>query len=295
MSYSLILLGLLSEQPRYGYDLKQTIETRNFAEYVRLSGGGLYYNLRKLQEEGYIAEQTVEHESNYPDRRIFRITGRGQQHFMELLRQTLDDVEGRRTFDPLDSVLAFGSHLTRAEMVARLRYHRDRLRPTIFELTIFVESFRKAAPIVDPYTTLIVEHALTKTQAEIAFLDDAIERIEHDTAYDRTQRTAEMAQPPYSDTAFIEKVGKTWNGFIAKNTAHAKEYERAAGVAWYPYKKAISNADTNADELASAQESYSRDLAAAWQTYTDAVRTDKDATDAQMRQLRQAHQDEADE
>jgi DNA-binding PadR family transcriptional regulator len=41
MSYRLVILGLLAEQPRYGYELKQAIEERSFARYVPLSGGGL--------------------------------------------------------------------------------------------------------------------------------------------------------------------------------------------------------------------------------------------------------------
>ncbi|MGH7961802.1 MAG: PadR family transcriptional regulator, partial [Candidatus Binatia bacterium] len=44
MSVPLVILGLLSEQPRHGYELRQEVERRLYATYINLSGGSLYYN-----------------------------------------------------------------------------------------------------------------------------------------------------------------------------------------------------------------------------------------------------------
>src|SRR5438552_3008991 len=128
MSYRLILLGLLAEQPRYGYEIKQTIEARSFAEYVRLSGGGLYYSLHKLVDEGYIEEQMVEREGNYPDRHIYQITESGKQRLLQLLRETFSDLEGRRYYDPLDAAFAFASTLSVDEVIARMIHQLDETR-----------------------------------------------------------------------------------------------------------------------------------------------------------------------
>ena len=54
MSVQLVILGLLSEQPRHGYELRQEVERRLYATYINLSGGSLYYNLSQLERAGHV-------------------------------------------------------------------------------------------------------------------------------------------------------------------------------------------------------------------------------------------------
>ena len=157
----LIVLGLLAEQPRYGYNLKQTIKSRSFAEYVRLSGGGLYYNLRKLQEAEYIEEQAVEQSGNYPDRHVYAITEQGRAYFLRLLRETFNDLPGRRFYDPLDAAFAFGAALPKAEVVARLQRHIAHLRPVQAELELMSDLQTRLVGFNDLYIRLIVHHNLS--------------------------------------------------------------------------------------------------------------------------------------
>lgn len=52
-----VILGLLSEAPMTGYDIKRTIDTR-FGFFWNESYGQLYPTLKALHEAGYISEQT---------------------------------------------------------------------------------------------------------------------------------------------------------------------------------------------------------------------------------------------
>lgn len=77
MSVPLVILGLLSEQPRHGYELRQEVERRLYATYINLSGGSLYYNLGQLERAGHIKKAWVEQKGRYPARQVYQITSAG--------------------------------------------------------------------------------------------------------------------------------------------------------------------------------------------------------------------------
>jgi len=77
MSLKYVLLGLLTQQPRYGYELKREAE-QLLGNGAELNPGQLYPLLRKLAEQQLIAGERVEQEDR-PDKRIFTLTEAGTQ------------------------------------------------------------------------------------------------------------------------------------------------------------------------------------------------------------------------
>src|SRR5258708_7515840 len=77
MSLKYVLLGLLTQQPRYGYELKRDAE-QLLGNGAELNPGQLYPLLRKLAEQQLIAGERVEQEDR-PDKRIFTLTEAGAQ------------------------------------------------------------------------------------------------------------------------------------------------------------------------------------------------------------------------
>jgi DNA-binding PadR family transcriptional regulator len=77
MSLKYVLLGLLSQHPRYGYKLKHEAE-QLLGNGAELNPGQLYPLLRKLAEQQLIAGEHVEQEDR-PDKRIFTLTEAGAQ------------------------------------------------------------------------------------------------------------------------------------------------------------------------------------------------------------------------
>ncbi|WP_231638965.1 PadR family transcriptional regulator [Sphingomonas profundi] len=73
----LVLLRLIAEQPRHGYDLIRAIEARTGGAYAP-SPGVIYPTITMLQDMGQIEEATAE-----GSRKAFAITGEGRAHLEE--------------------------------------------------------------------------------------------------------------------------------------------------------------------------------------------------------------------
>jgi DNA-binding PadR family transcriptional regulator len=76
----LVLLNLIAEQPRHGYDIEQAIEERGMREWTEIGFSSIYYMLRKLRREKLI-EGKLEETSSGPARKVrggpARSAGRG--------------------------------------------------------------------------------------------------------------------------------------------------------------------------------------------------------------------------
>ncbi|KJH69486.1 PadR family transcriptional regulator [Aliterella atlantica] len=86
-----ILLALLAEEPRYGYQLIKELENR-YSGFYRPSPGSVYPTLQLLEEGGYLTSEQVE------GKRVYTITDSGR----ELLagRDTPVDFAGRGERSP---------------------------------------------------------------------------------------------------------------------------------------------------------------------------------------------------
>ncbi len=76
-----MLLEMLSDRPRHGYDLIKELEIR-FGGFRRLSPGSVYPTLQMLEEGGYLTSQQ---ESG---KRVYTITDSGRQLLEERTQQT---------------------------------------------------------------------------------------------------------------------------------------------------------------------------------------------------------------
>ena len=177
MSVQLVILGLLSESPRHGYELRQEVERRLYATYINLSGGSLYYNLGQLERAGYVEKARVEQKGRYPARQVYQITEAGSVYLQAELRRLLSDTEGReKVFDPLNTALAFG-HLVdsdelRAALAAHLKWAQDRIAWVRTQKRYWQSreiSFAQAK---------IIEHGLAHCEAEIIWLKKFIRDID---------------------------------------------------------------------------------------------------------------------
>jgi DNA-binding PadR family transcriptional regulator len=77
MSLKYIVLGLLTQQPHYGYELKREAD-RLLGRGADLNPGQLYPLLRKLAEQQLIIGERIEQEDR-PDKRVFTLTEQGER------------------------------------------------------------------------------------------------------------------------------------------------------------------------------------------------------------------------
>lgn len=177
MSVQLVILGLLSEKPRHGYELRQEVERRLYATYINLSGGSLYYNLGQLERAGYVEKTRVEQNGRYPARRIYQITSDGAVHFRTELRKLLFDAEGReRVFDPFNTALAFSHFVDEEELRGALTTHLKWAQERAAWVRVQQEFWHGQE--ISLAQRKIIEHGLAHFEAEIRWLRDFLSDLD---------------------------------------------------------------------------------------------------------------------
>jgi PadR family transcriptional regulator PadR len=124
----IVVLGLLAEEPMYGYDLLERFHERGMGFWTELSRASVYQVLKRLERDGSVAGKAQEGRAG-PDRRVFRITRAGR----ERLADGLEDMASRPAPYETDAGVALGfahalpASSARALADARERSLRDRL------------------------------------------------------------------------------------------------------------------------------------------------------------------------
>lgn len=98
-----VVLGLLAEEPMYGYDLLERFRTRSMVFWVEIGKASVYQALRRLEEHG-LASGRPQTGGAGPDRRVFRITAPGRARLRAGLRERTGDARPYET----DAGLALG-------------------------------------------------------------------------------------------------------------------------------------------------------------------------------------------
>lgn len=73
----LAVLGLVAEQPQYGYQLEQVIEQRGLREWTEIGFSSIYHILNKLEKTGQLAGE-LHQQGDRPPRKVYRITAEGR-------------------------------------------------------------------------------------------------------------------------------------------------------------------------------------------------------------------------
>jgi DNA-binding PadR family transcriptional regulator len=196
----LAVLGLLSEQPLHGYELKKRL-SETLGPLWGISFGSLYPALRRLERSGAI-EAADETESapvgnvstgsldgdlaaarvrrrprtGLRTRKAYRVTDAGEQLFVELLGdETADD---ERTFA---LKLSFCRHLSTADRLAFLERRRAQLTQRL------AKTRRNPARNTDRYTRSLLEHRTQTTQHDLAWIEELIAQERDIARPDRTE------------------------------------------------------------------------------------------------------------
>lgn len=118
MDVKTVCLGMLTEGPASGYDLKKQFES-SFAHFFAAGYGSIYPALASLAEQGLVDCEEVPQEGK-PDRKVYRISDAGREHLLEALRKTTPCHKIRSEFL---AMMCF-AHLMRPEDVAAVIEHR---------------------------------------------------------------------------------------------------------------------------------------------------------------------------
>jgi DNA-binding PadR family transcriptional regulator len=170
IEHELILLGLLKESPKHGYEIKKKIKEILFF-FAGLDLKSVYYPLAVLEKQGLVIKHSNQ-QGRRPKRFIYALTPKGRLRFKELLTKSF--LEFKRPQFCLDSSLYFLYDLPAQEAKRRLRGRMLILKKITRSLK--EQSTSLPAKMALPLNK-ILEHNLQMIAAESKFLSHLIETI----------------------------------------------------------------------------------------------------------------------
>lgn len=170
MEQELLLLGLLKESPKHGYEVKKKIK-----EILSLFAGielkSIYYPLQVLEKRGFVLKRRSKF-GHRPERLVYQLTPKGESRFKQLLTQSL--LSFKRPQFSLDLSLYFLHYLKPDIAVRRLRARMVILKRLSKGLQQMSNSLKKKKPSSLVY---ILEHDLQMVETESKFLSHLVKTI----------------------------------------------------------------------------------------------------------------------
>jgi DNA-binding PadR family transcriptional regulator len=160
-----ILLGLLMQRSRHGYELYQVF-SRDLGRVWRIGLSQLYAQLKQLEEAGLVAVH-VEPQPNRPARKVYHLTAEGREVFLDWVHQPTPHLRQMRV-----------------DFMARLYFFRQLSLPGLAQLVTQqkaicqaqIERFGQiASETDDDFRRLVLEFRRGQLEAAKQWLDRCLE------------------------------------------------------------------------------------------------------------------------
>lgn len=172
MIQELLILGLLKERPKHGYEIKKEIK-KVLGPFAGLETKSIYYPLRTLQKNKFL-KRKIGKVGRRPEKYIYSLTLTGRRRFEELLNKNFLIIQ--RPFLNVDLSLFFLPHADKSVILRRLK---SRLRGLERIERWEEKMFKKLKDDEDKYHLFaIIDHNLKLIKAEIAFISEFIKYLE---------------------------------------------------------------------------------------------------------------------
>ncbi len=165
-----LLLGLLRQSPKHGYDVKVKIR-----EILHHSAGvdlkSIYYPLKVLEKKGLLTKRVAK-PGRRPERFVYCLTNKGRQRFDQLLNKSFLDL--RRPQFSLDLSLYFLDYLkpssSKRRLAARLKI--------LGKISRSMEEMLKSKQLKTSLAIQrILEHNLCLLKSESSFISNLLKSI----------------------------------------------------------------------------------------------------------------------
>ena len=157
-----VLLALLAERPRHGYELKSAFDALLQGSWP-LNIGQVYTTLGRLERDGLVSHEVVEQQER-PDRKVHELTAVGEKE----LRRWLDEpaAEPARLKDELYLKLLVHTIVDHEDAAAYIREQRRLLLDTLADVTA-----SQADADGGIAASLLLEAAALHLEADLRWLD----------------------------------------------------------------------------------------------------------------------------
>lgn len=166
MLIRLVILGILSQKPLHGYEIKHII-SEHMGDWTDIKFGSIYFALSKLAEAGDVAVVEENRSGKRPAKTVYRITPKGESEFIRLLKQLWNEV--RQTIYPFDIAIFFMNYLTQDEVVKYLKKRIEAIEEKLIFLNEHKKEHQKNAHI-PPQAIAIINHSLLHLEAELKWV-----------------------------------------------------------------------------------------------------------------------------
>lgn len=167
----IMVLGLLAERERHGYDLLREMEDRGFLRWFPASKVAVYKVLVRLEEKGYLTSW-MEREGNMPEKRVYALTAEGEEKLYDAVHAACSEEEPLRMDYAVG--VAFLERLSVDEAVDALEIRRSFLEKSARRLS----SHRGLLEgVASPLELLILEHEIDLYRRESRWVARLLEEL----------------------------------------------------------------------------------------------------------------------
>ncbi len=168
----LAILSLITENPRHGYEIEQTIEERGMREWTEIGFSSIYYLLKKLEKAGLLESQLIPTQGRGSSRRVYQITSEGRR---ALLSATLEALSiPKQNFPSILLGIANLPLVSQEQTKGALRSYREGLAERLEQVAAQAESQR---PLPD-YVDILFDYSLMTLEAEKNWVTKVIQKME---------------------------------------------------------------------------------------------------------------------
>lgn len=164
-----VILGLLLNRPRSGYEIKAAFEAP-LAYFFDASFGTIYPTLAKLENLGYIAKESVV-QDNRPNKNVYSITELGRERFMAYMNSPLDSETYRSDFMVR---LFFGQHQDREKLIGWIRQELEQSKAEVRKIR---EQRISWDPHMSPSQKICANLGVELSEAKIRVLEEGLRQF----------------------------------------------------------------------------------------------------------------------
>ncbi len=174
----LVLLSLIAEKPRHGYDLEHVIAERGMRNWTEIAFSSIYFVLNQLVKQGLAEAHAEPAAGRGPTRKVFAITPAGRTALREGVCQALSSPEpGSRDFMLGLSCLPL---LSQAEALQALTTRRTALQERLRELEVHPALSTPGFPV---HVRAMFTYSLPLLHAELEWLETFIQEVAQGDIY----------------------------------------------------------------------------------------------------------------
>lgn len=176
----LVVLAMLSEKPRHGYQLNLELERRDVRDWAGISRPQVYYSLAKLARAHLVRPVTsTEHTGSGPDREVYTITTAGKTALARALERS--DWAEQRPVPPFLTWMALAQYARPGAFVTQVERRRRFLETQLARERQTLSYFEGHEGFEFDAARSMVELTVAHFEAELEWLKRVRHRFAHYT------------------------------------------------------------------------------------------------------------------